>query len=173
MPSWSWLSCPTIIKFDKWHSSKRDEFTYDHVTLVDWDVTWGGEPLTSDIKSTRLVIDGPVCEIPLAVAPEAANFNPPYFNVGTETPNLDKHPIPWRCSGQFDVENRKTSNRYLCLLLRSMTLETGENLREVFLILEPSPAGPARITYRRIGLGQIRGKTETFDLRARRRLHLV
>lgn len=88
----------------------------------------------------RLVINRPVREIVLGVAPEAVDYNPPYFNVGNEKPDFEKHPIPWRCAGQFDTEYRKTPAQYLCLLLRSRVFKVGEHVKEVFLMLETIPA---------------------------------
>jgi hypothetical protein len=175
-PSWSWLSCPAEISFDFWQSHEEDEAhvnIYDHVTLVDWDVNWTAEPLTSDIKFTRLVIDGPVREIVLGVAPEAVDYNPPYFDVGTEKPDFEKRPIPWRCAGQFDTEYRKTPAQYLCLLLRSRIFKVGERVKETFLMLEPSSAHQAETAYRRVGLGGFTGESRTFDLTARQTLNLV
>jgi hypothetical protein len=91
-----------------------------------------------------------VREIVLGVTPDGDNYYPPFFSVGTETPEFGKYPSPWRYEGQFNAENRKPSKKYLCLLLRSTALEVGKGLREVFLILEPSLAHTSNNTYRRI-----------------------
>jgi hypothetical protein len=177
IPSWSWLSCPKSISFDYWSSwgdeDDPDIDIQDHAVLVEWDVTWSDLPLTSDVKSTRLVIDGPIREILLSVAPEAEDFNPPYFNVENEKPDFDKHPIPWRCAGQFDAESRRPPARYLCLLLRSRIHEKSNRVHETFLILEPSSGHPTATAYRRVGIGSFTGQSPTFDSTVRRNLNLV
>jgi len=176
IPSWSWLSCPEKISFDFWSTwgdeDDPDVDIQDHAVLVEWDVTWSYLPLTSDIKSTRLVIDGPIREISLSVAPEAEDFNPPYFDVENEKPDFDEHPIPWRSAGQFDAESRRPPSRYLCLLLRSRIHEKSKRVHETFLILEPS-GHPTATAYRRVGIGFFSGRSRTFDSTVRRNLSLV
>lgn len=179
IPSWSWLSCPGGISFDHWQTEESEARidTYDHVTLVDWDMTWTREPLTSGVESTRLVIEGPMKEITLSVAPTVMDFDPIYFNVGAEEPDFKKSGIPWRCSGQFDSRtdsvNRQTPIQYLCLLLRSRGYKSESRVREVFMLLEPASSQQAGPAYRRIGLAQIRGESRTFDLNTRRTINLA
>lgn len=177
IPSWSWLSCPKNIAYDYWGSwAIEDDVDIDiqvQVVLVEWDVTWSYLPLMSEIKSTRLVIDGPIREILLSVAPEAEAFNPPYFDVENEKPDFDKGPIAWRCAGQFDAESRRAPARYLCLLLRSRIYKTLNKVREKFLILEPSSGHPTVTAYRRVGIGSIKDESRTFDLNVRRNLNQV
>jgi hypothetical protein len=72
IPCWSWLSCSTKIDYDIWNPGRAD--VYDHVKLVEWDLSWTGEPLVFVVKSTRLIIDGPVRELTLSVAPEATEL---------------------------------------------------------------------------------------------------
>jgi hypothetical protein len=42
---------------------------HDQVNLVRWAVVWTSEPLVSEVKSSRLVLEGPTQEIVLKVAP--------------------------------------------------------------------------------------------------------
>lgn len=159
IPSWSWLSCHSEITFDYWKSEGEDEYLniYDHATLVNWSVNWTGQPFLSKIESTHLIIEGPVREIVLGVAPQATDYNPPFFNVGTEQVDLSGRPIPWRCAARFDCEDRMATNNYLCLLLRSRVLQSGECAKETFLILEPDSNHKGKTMYQRVGLGNFRG----------------
>jgi Heterokaryon incompatibility protein (HET) len=179
IPSWSWLSCPARLNFDFGDRPSADEDgtldVKDHTTLVEWDVTWSSEPLVSNVKSARLVITGPVRETVLNIAPENKNYNPPYFNVENEKTDFRQNPRPWRCAGQFDryvnVEERMSPAKYLCLLLRSRTHIKQPWIRETFLILEPSAVVDG--AYQRVGIADIDGSSQMFDLNARRTLNLV
>jgi hypothetical protein len=173
IPSWSWLSCPAPIRYDPWneHEARRD--VEDHITLVDCEVVWTSEPFTSDVKSSWLIIEGPVKEITLGMAPLATDFDPPYLDVDDEEQDFAKHPIPWRCAGQSD-QGMLSRSQYLCLLLRSWTYKDRDVIRETFLILEPCLATTGRRNaYRRVGLGNIRGERRTFALEARQSVNLV
>ena len=173
IPSWTWLSCPHEICFDLWRSRDGDEphlDIHDHLKLVEWEVVWTSEPLTSEVKSTRLIVEGPVQEIVLSISPSGKAFNPPYLNVGDEEPDFGKGPFPWRCAGQFDDRLRISPTQYLCLLLRPRVYKNKELMKETFLILEPCSGTNA---YRRVGIGNFFDKSRSFDLTVRRTLHLV
>jgi hypothetical protein len=126
--------------------------------------------LTSEVKSTRLIVEGPVQEIVLSISPKGKALNPPYLNVGDEEPDFEKGPFPWRCAGQFDGRLRISPAQYLCLLLRFRVYKNEESIKETFLILEPRSGTDA---YRRVGIGNFIGKSRSFDLTVRRTLHLV
>ena len=185
MPSWSWLSCPTAINFDYWGAwdvRKRKEglrAVTDHASLVEWDIQWAGDPLVSDLTSSKVVIEGPVVELTFNTSPEGFGYRPPYLNINDEIPDFDKKKIPWRCAAQFDhfdAQDREFPARYLCLLLRSRVYETEKSfeVREAFVILEPVDGSGD--TYRRIGQGIITGhesEKRTFDVQLRRQVELV
>ncbi|KAH7395576.1 heterokaryon incompatibility protein-domain-containing protein [Cadophora sp. MPI-SDFR-AT-0126] len=180
MPSWSWLSCLTMIEFDFWglsdDESHKEKFQIvtDHSTLVDWDIQWSSEPLVSDIKSTRVVVEGPVIELTFSTSPESLSFTPPYLSVNDEELDFEKSKIPWRCTAQFDSFDAKDSvfpAQYLCLLLRSRVYKIGNHSKEAFLILDP--VSESENVYRRIGIGSLRGEHQSFDLQKRRMLELV
>ena len=173
VPSWSWLSCMTEISFDFFGSKTGDTEIYDHITMIECDVSWTSRPFVSDIESSRLVISGPVKHIFFGVAPEAEDCNPPYCNVKDEVPDFSKKPLPWRCVAQFDREHRRPPARHLCLLIRSrVSSKTGYRV-ETFLILEEAPSCASGVKYCRIGLGMLRGYTANFDLGVRQTVHLI
>ena len=178
IPSWSWLSCPVGINFDCW-APRGDEDeglvdVHDHATILDVDVTWTSNSLTSDVKDSRLMIEGPAKEIVLSIAPLGGSFNPPYLDVEDEELDFETHPIPWRCAGQFDRSLGTSRSPYLCLLLRSRTYLKTTWVKETFLILEPSSEGLGRSSeYRRVGLANFRGESRTFDWTARRTVSLI
>lgn len=178
IPSWSWLSCPYEVCFDLWNIYYIKEADYqqvqihDHVTLIEWEVVWISEPLVSDIKSSRLVLEGPIQEIILSVAPKGKGNNPTYLDVNNEKPDFGKHPLPWRCAGQFDNGPRMSPTQYLCLLLRSTEYKGKDKteILETFLIME-SCLGTNE--YRRVGLGRFSGESRNFDLTVRRTLNII
>lgn len=100
IPSWTWLSCPCAIEYNFWKSRRGEDEghldIYDHVKLIDWVVVWTSEPLTSTVKSTRLILNGPVREIVLSVAPRGKDHNPPYLDAANEKPEFGKRPFPWK-----------------------------------------------------------------------------
>jgi hypothetical protein len=180
IPSWTWLSCPYGISYDFWNSFSNEDEPYqnihDHVNLVEWAVVWTSEPLVSEVKSSRLVLEGPIQEIILSVAPRGKDHNPTYLDVDNEKPDFGKRPFPWRCSGQFDSGPRMSPTQYLCLLLRSteyseLTEYSDEAyIRETFLILEPCSGTNV---YRRVGIGSFIGERRSFDLTVRQTVFLV
>ncbi|KAH6721524.1 heterokaryon incompatibility protein-domain-containing protein [Leptodontidium sp. MPI-SDFR-AT-0119] len=180
IPSWSWLACPAILKFDNWGLSEdksekeKLQITTDHSSLVDWSIKWSSEPLVSDVKSSRVIIEGPVLALTFNTSPESLKFSPPYFNVNDEKLDFEKQGVPWRCSAQFDLfeaKDRIFPASYLCLLLRSSVYKSGNYTEETFMILKP--VVDLKNTYRRTGIGGIRGDKRTFDLGVRQKLVLV
>ncbi|PQE10982.1 heterokaryon incompatibility protein [Rutstroemia sp. NJR-2017a BVV2] len=175
-PSWTWLSCAYEIAYDFWKPSRgNDELNqdvHDHVNLVEWNVVWTSEPLISRIESSRLVLEGPVQEHMLSVAPQGKDHNPTYLDVDNEKPDFENRPFPWRCSGQFDDGPRISRVQYLCLLLRSRdSEENGKTyIRETFLILESDYSTDA---YRRVGIGNFFGEERSFDPKLRRTISLL
>ncbi|KAF4973293.1 hypothetical protein FSARC_368 [Fusarium sarcochroum] len=167
VPSWSWLSRAEDINLDFWnrvHGKSRDCIVNDPIKIMEVSVTWTGDPMVSDITSANLVIEGPVRQIRLRVDPKGATFHPPYMNVGDEEPDFSKHPIPWRCAGQFDLEQERQDDMFTCLLVRSVTspVETAAyQLQETFLLLLPVPNSDD-MTYQRIGIAMFRGHETEF-----------
>lgn len=145
-------------------------------------MVWTSEPLVSEVKSSRLVIEGPVQEFMLSVAPRGKDNNPTYLDVDNEKPDFGKGHFPWRCSGQFDSGPRMSPARYLCLLLRSTefseSLEYSESteykdkayINETFLILEPCSGTNM---YQRVGIGNFMGERQSFDLTVRLTVSLI
>ncbi|KAG4439220.1 hypothetical protein IFR05_005311 [Cadophora sp. M221] len=180
MPSWSWLACPAILKFDNWglsdDESEKEELQVitDHSSLVDWNIGWSSEPLVSDVKSSRVVIEGPTLALTFDTSPESLKFIPPYLNVNDEKLDFETQGVPWRCAAQFDLfeaKNRAFPASYLCVLLRSSVYKAGGYTKETFMILEP--VVDLENTHRRIGIGSIRGEKQSFDLEVRQELVLV
>jgi Heterokaryon incompatibility protein (HET) len=174
IPSWTWLCCPHEVSYDVWKSGRdEDELgmdIHDHLNLIEWEVVWASEPLMSDVKSTRLVVDAPVQEFVLSITPEGKKYNPPYLNIGNEKLDFGKSLLPWRCAGQFDDRLRMSPTQYLCLLLRSKVSKDELSIYETFLMLEPCSGANA---YRRVGIGNFIGKSPKFDVTIRRTLSLV
>ncbi|KAH9213697.1 heterokaryon incompatibility protein-domain-containing protein [Leptodontidium sp. 2 PMI_412] len=180
IPSWSWLACPAILKFDNWGLSEdksekeKLQITTDHSSLVDWSIKWSSEPLVSDVKSSRVIIEGPVLALTFNTSPESLKFSPPYLNVNDEKLDFEKQGVPWRCSAQFDLfeaKDRIFPASYLCLLLRSSVYKSGNYTEETFMILKP--VVDLKNTYRRTGIGGIRGDKRTFDLGVRQKLVII
>ena len=180
IPSWTWLSCPYGISYDFWNSfngeASPDRNVYDHVKVVEWAVVWSENPLVSEVKTSRLVLDGPIQEIVLSVSPKGLVNNPTYLDVNDEKLDFGKSNFPWRCSGQFDSGPRMCPTQYLCLLLRSTensdSMEGGNtrSIMETFLILELCLDINL---YRRVGIGNFLGEHRSFDLTVRRTVSLV
>jgi hypothetical protein len=174
IPSWTWLSCPYKVSYDFWNPFGDEDEHYqnihDHVNLVEWAVVWTSEPLVSEVKSSRLILEGPTKEIVLSVAPSGKDYNPTYLDVDNEKPDFGKQPFPWRCSGQFDSGPRMSPTQYLCLLLRSKNCSDRAYINETFLILEPSSGTNI---YRRVGIANFIGERQSFDLTVRRTIFLV
>ncbi|TVY36082.1 hypothetical protein LSUB1_G008233 [Lachnellula subtilissima] len=175
IPSWTWLSCPHEVWFDfpNYRTGSNEDRLHeirDHIKLVEWAVDWTSEPLISDVKFTRLILDGPTAEFVLSVSSKGKDHNPPYFDVGDEKPDFQKGPFPWRCAGQFDDKLRTPPTKYLCMLVRSRIYNDKASMRETFLILEPCSDSSV---YRRIGIGIFIGESPNFDSTARRTLSLV
>ncbi|KAI1427217.1 heterokaryon incompatibility protein-domain-containing protein [Xylaria sp. FL1777] len=166
IPSWSWLSCPATITFDLWKLTNRskpvNEAIQDHTNLIDWEVSWRGTAFTSSIQRTRLVLRGPTRDVLLEVATDAGEVNPPFFLVVEESVAEDRKPLPLRCAAQFDSANINPPYHYKCLLLRSrMHLDT-KFIHETFLILE-LVSHIQHPLYKRVGIGNFRGKVPAFD----------
>jgi Heterokaryon incompatibility protein (HET) len=174
IPTWTWLSCPYEISYGLWNSFSKEEkpyqYIHDHVNLVEWEVIWTSEPFVSEVRSSRLMLEGPIQEVMLSVAPKGKDYNPTYMDVNNEKPDFAKGPIPWRCAGQFDTGPRMSPSQYCCLLLRSTEDSEKLYIRETFLILEPCLGTN---TYRRVGIGNFTGESRSFDLTVRRTFCLV
>jgi hypothetical protein len=169
IPSWTWLSCSSPIFHDVLgNTNHADLVIHDHVKIVEWAVNWTNEPLTSEIKSTRLVLDGPVRDIVLSVSSNRI-INPPDLDAGNETPRPEDRSRRRRYRGQFDNGIRIYPTEYLCLLLRTRGDESEQE--ETFLILEPCLNTNM---HRRVGIANcISYSGRSFDLRVRRTLSLV
>ncbi|KAK9778574.1 putative Heterokaryon incompatibility domain-containing protein [Seiridium cardinale] len=178
IPSWSWLSRFESIQFEPWRSGMEKARVEYHTKLLDWDVSWAGTPLLSDITSAVLFLEGPIQVITLSVAPEARAFNPPYLNVGDELLNFDKGSIPWHCVGRFDHSSNPPKSNYACLLVQSRIRYNDIGARgwchETFLMLElVAPDDPASNTYRRIGIANFHGVGEQFNRNDIRQIRLI
>ncbi|KAJ4205045.1 hypothetical protein NW759_014709 [Fusarium solani] len=178
IPSWTWLSCNAPIFFDYWTLSMQDlESKEDHVLLSTCNITWTGLAMASRVQSTSLVIRGPLKDLRFRIAPESGS-NPPYFHLEGE--ELDSSsPMPWSCAGQFDdaTVSRDGFDTYTCLLVRSRFQEKSKFHRDTFLILEPVSSSShetptSHPSFRRIGIGSIRGKESAFLLAEEKELEL-
>lgn len=178
IPSWSWLSRCEHVSYRHWESYEEATAIemFDRATVKAWDIKWTGLPYTSEVKSTRLVLEGPTKEIKLSIPPETTNYNPLYLNVEDESPNFEGNPTPWRCTGQFDFEDFRPPTRYTCLLMHSRTSVKNQDelwFQDIFLILEPALEATSPSVYRRVGIGAFFDKNTRFDLDNRTEIQLV
>ncbi|KAF6807412.1 het domain protein [Colletotrichum sojae] len=173
VPSWSWMSCDAPIWVDLWHFGEYEDLVQDHVSSRMCHVDWTGPPMTSPIQSTMFIIKGPVKQLTLRAAPEAKNFNPPYFLVGGgQKSDFSEHPVPWNCAGRFDDETHHgdVEVTYTCLLLRSRLHKTSRQVKETFLILAQTVEMVTLADddvvecngFRRVGIASIEGTERTF-----------
>ncbi|KPA38066.1 het protein [Fusarium langsethiae] len=151
VPFWSWLTRVGQIDFRFW---SRSMGTYpcivrDHIKIVEAGITWAGEPMVSDILSSIMVVEGLVREMRLRLDPRTKNFNPHFMNIDDEKPDFSETPIPWLCTGRFDLEDEREDDVFTCLLARSVSPEARFSTTE----------GTA---YRRVGLAMIRGNKSEF-----------
>lgn len=179
VPSWSWLTRTGEVSFKFWFRAMGGckYFLHEHVKIVESSVDCTGEPMISDISSTNLVVEGPVMQMRLRIDPRAQIFNPPYMDVGDEVQDFHNHPIPWRCAGQFDLEQDREDDLFTCLLVRSVTPDHDAplnryHLQGTFLLLLPVPT-PEGLCYRRVGIAMIRGNEPEFRSAEIKRIRLV
>ncbi|CZR59430.1 uncharacterized protein PAC_09322 [Phialocephala subalpina] len=136
---------------------------------------WHGLPYVSSIEDGYLVLEGPVKKVKLDVPPEAQEYNPPYLNIDDEVSGFDEHPIPWQYAGQLDHESAdKFQHRtFFCLLVKSVIHQDDRPKRvtENFLMLEPVEGESG--SYRRVGMGRMRGRQKRFVGVENMRLRLV
>ncbi|KIL86910.1 hypothetical protein FAVG1_09463 [Fusarium avenaceum] len=160
IPSWTWLSCNASIIFDHMQRSlpKDGKTIQDHVVLLRCHITWTGLPNVSNVKSSDLVIRGPITEICLRVAPDVfSNFSA--FEIQGD--DLDKSSLqPGSCCGQFDDPDVATDTftAYPCVLVRSVVEPGSTSYTATYLILQPVTGSSDDATkslprYRRIGIG--------------------
>ncbi|KAH6963116.1 heterokaryon incompatibility protein-domain-containing protein [Fusarium avenaceum] len=160
IPSWTWLSCNASILFDHMQRSlpKDGKTIQDHVVLHRCHITWTGLPNVSNVKSSDLVIRGPITEICLRVAPDIfSNFSA--FEIQGD--DLDKSSLrPGSCCGQFDDPDVATDtfSAYPCVLVRSVVEPGSTSYTATYLILQPVTGSSNDATkklprYRRIGIG--------------------
>ena len=155
---------------DLWQESTDLE---DHVSLIDWDVSWEGLPYTSQFVSCKLIVEGLVMRLRLREAPEAYHFRPPYLLVDDDKTDFSGHPIPWRCAGQLGDPNVPLfdGKMFTCLLIRSRisSYDGPWKHKEIFHVLE-SASEQGIEGYRRVGIARIQGKEPSFSLAERMRL---
>lgn len=179
IPSWSWISRCSHVSFNswcRWIPKQRIQHTEDHLKILHVSVAWKGQHMVSEVEDTKLVIEGPVKQLRLRVDLRNPVANPAYINVNNEDLDFSKNPVPWRCSGQFDLEHEREDDKFTCLLMRTTTANDGGEfsfLQETFLILLPIPDAPSHDTYMRVGIATTRGTTAEFDVTERKCLQLV
>lgn len=134
LPSWSWLSCPSSIRFDIWKLTRRvngidrNVIDRDHCKLVDFLVEWTSLPFVSAVKSAYITLCGPIIEATIRVREPPDGSDPTNFTIthsGNHVPG----------TGQFD-RGMAASGRYYCLLLRSRTHSQTGAMRQIFMILQ-------------------------------------
>lgn len=170
IPSWTWLSCNASVIFDHMQRSlaKDNKTIHDHVVLRKCDITWSGLPNVSNVKSSELLIQGPVTDICLRVAPDIfSSFSA--FEIQADDLN-DSSPQRWSCSGQFDDPAMAPDafTAYPCVLVRSVVDPGSTFYRATYLILQPVTGSSDDATrelprYRRIGIGYFRGENRRFS----------
>ena len=147
----------------------------DHAKIVEADITWTGEPMVSDISSSTMILEGPTRKMSLSLDSRSKRFNPRYFNVNDEQPDITEGRMPWRCAGMFDTEDDMDDDLFTCLLVRSVTLETRDfpehRCQETCLILVPVDSEGT--TYRRVGIVMFRGEQPEFASAKTKRIKLL
>ncbi|KAJ4127898.1 hypothetical protein NW768_008181 [Fusarium equiseti] len=177
VPSWSWLTRVGTLDLTFWSRSMGNEpcDIKDHIRIVEADIEWTGEPMVSDISSSTMILEGSTREMRLRLDPRSKRFNPRYFNVNDEEPDFREGPMPWRCSGMFDVEDDRNDDLFTCLLVRSVTLKTRDfpshRFQETCLMLVPVDSGGT--AYRRIGIVMFRGEQPEFASSDTKRIRLL
>ena len=177
-PSWTWLFCPAPVIFEPAAMNAPSEpetipkTVINHVKIVDWHVSWQGHPFTSQLKSTRLVVKGPVQELFIEIPAEAKHLNPPYCIINHTLSKASDEPIPWSSTIQFDRDEWKPGKTWTCMLLQSATYPN-EHRDETFLVIEPLSTGPELDTFRRVGMGISREVSNVFESAVQRTFHIV
>ncbi|KAI0451810.1 HET-domain-containing protein [Xylaria acuta] len=152
LPSWTWLGYQGDLSYTLWTIAGSDTLQVQHTELLDWDIKWAGVDNASAVRRARVSIKGPVRDIPLASFDEGQKFNPPYLHgFGESVDYRGKTSIPWQYCGELDDGARMKPSIYFF------------KIYEIFLILE-SVDNSDTSTFRRIGLGQIRGPERTFNI---------
>jgi hypothetical protein len=138
--------------------------------VIKWGGKWKDQPFVSGIKSTRLVLNGPMKEL--------------YIGLGKDEEYIVKEIadveslLPKTSAADFDLDTEDHEDglfrNFHALLLRSQTWgRDGTNFMNTFLILEPVPGDGQVEFYRRVGIGAYWNGTFNFDLRNRRTINLV
>lgn len=169
IPSWSWLTRAKDVEFDfwGWHARAKDGTEEEHARMIEADIVWAGQPLLSELLSSKLILEGPTQEMRLRVDPRALDYNPPYLLVGDEEPEVSIEkgdPIPWSCAGMFDEAQRTRLPEhqiFTCLLIKSRQYP-GAYKQEDFLILQNVEKEDGRDdVFRRVGIAMIESKDGT------------
>lgn len=170
IPSWTWLSCNTSVIFDHLQRSlpKDSKTIQDHIVLRKCDITWSGLPNVSNVKSSELIIQGPITDICLRVAPDVFSSFSAFEIQGDDLDNSP--PQPGSCSGQFDdpAVAPEAFTAYPCVLVRSVFEPGSTFYTATYLILQPVMGSSDDATrelprYRRIGIGYFSGKNHRFS----------
>ena len=180
-PSWTWLSCPVQVVFEPAAVNTPLELreipmtVNNHVKIVDWHEFWKGHPFTSELKSTRLFVKGPVQELFIEIPAEGKDFKPPYCIINHIDPRGSDHPIRRRSTVQFDREECKPAKTWACLLLQSAIYpdEQKERRDDTFLLIEPLSSDSELDTFRRVGIGISRDDNNAFSSAIQRTFHMV
>jgi hypothetical protein len=161
------------MSFDFLGSYLKNTQISDYITIQDYEFSWAREPLISDIKSSKLTISGPARETFLEIAPESRQCNPLYFLIDSEIPNFTEHALPWSYAAQFDREQERSPDRFLCILVRRRVEVSIGYRTKTFLILEPATTILPHLKFRRIGLGMFRGYNNRFSRNTYKTISLV
>lgn len=165
LPSWTWLTCQGCVLYTMGDKYDREMEVVECLELIDWKVQWQGVPFTSPVKSAEVRVKGPVREIRIVPSAEGNRHIPPYFQVFEEnSQRTSERQIPWRCAGRFDAGDPIEAATYMCIHLFSEPRSSeSDQMREVFLILEPVGMENGMKYYKRVGLARIWGDSPTFD----------
>ncbi|EPE36495.1 hypothetical protein GLAREA_08658 [Glarea lozoyensis ATCC 20868] len=179
LPSWTWLSCRNMVRFDFWNWEKNTPKlradVRDHVALVDWEVVWSAAPFSSAIASTRLAIRGPAREMTLRIKPKSPIRSPLILEVFGEQ-NCPENSVGRSFyDAQFDIDAKSYASfaDYTCVLLRSMALLSSMKISETFLILQKTEGDSDVQLYRRVGIGCYHGSYRTFGSAGQKTLNLA
>ncbi|KAH8172819.1 heterokaryon incompatibility protein (HET) domain-containing protein [Sarocladium implicatum] len=175
IPSWSWLTRTRVAKWDwdAWRLNDADPWdliqTKNHATVVEVDASWAGEPLLSELFSTRLVLEGPVRKMRLRVDPRGTDIVLSQWKMGDEEPVITKDdPTPWRYKGRFDQHDEHGDGHdvYTCLHMRSTSRlddEVGRHMNDTFLVLVQVQAEEEEDgVFRRVGVGKVGSREKAF-----------
>lgn len=177
IPSWSWLSCPAEITYNiSQRSYPFKKIELSHVKLISCEVDWEGKPFVSELKSSRLILNGPVTELFVEVPSEGEKFNPSYCLINNEEHNWSKTSITWRATVKFDRNKSMPPQSWICLHLQTVVSYQHDkevSRMDVFLLLESVLLDDGRRVHRRAGIGTYFENNSLFSAAIQKEIDMI